>query len=212
MSANTQPTPLDRGEAVDGRRRRSERSQEQIIDALHHLVREGNPSPSAAQVATRAGVGLRTVFRHFEDMDSLYRRMIDEVESEVMPRITAPYSGSHWFDRLREHMVRRCEVYEYLGPFRGAANLRRYQSAFLMELYQRNIRLERESFLVMLPEVVRADSVMTAGLELLASFQAWRTLRRDHGHSEEMTRDTLWSAMTRVLGDHLPKDKAVPAL
>lgn len=39
------------------------------------LVREGDISPSAELVAARADVGLRTVFRHFKDLDSLYREM-----------------------------------------------------------------------------------------------------------------------------------------
>jgi AcrR family transcriptional regulator len=196
-------------ETTDGRRRRSERSQEQIIDAMHQLLSEGDLAPSAARIAERAKVGLRTVFRHFEDMDTLYRRMIDRVEAEIMPRITEPYSGTGWFECLQEHVTRRCEVYEFIAPFRGAANLRRYHSLFLMEQYQRNIRSERETFHAMLPAAVTADPVTTAGLEVLASFQAWRTLRRDHGHSAEETRQALWNAMCRLLSGFLPESSPV---
>ncbi len=189
--------------ATDGRRRRSERSQEQIIEAMYQLVGEGDVAPSAARVAERAGVGLRTVFRHFEDMDSLYRHMIERVEASVVPRITEPYTGKSWFERLQEHVVRRCEAFEIIAPFRGAANLRRYHSAFLMEHFQRNIRLERETFLVMLPAAVKEDLVTTSGLEVLASFQAWRSLRRDHGHSSDATHATIWNAMCHLLSDSL---------
>ena len=58
--------------ADDGRLRRSERSRELIADALYELLAEGDIEPSAQKVADRAGVGIRTVFRLFSDMDALY--------------------------------------------------------------------------------------------------------------------------------------------
>ena len=56
----------------DGRRQRSQASRAKIVTAFMELIESGDPSPSAARVAKRAGVGLRSVFRHFDDMDSLY--------------------------------------------------------------------------------------------------------------------------------------------
>ena len=56
----------------DGRALRSERSRQVIIDAMLELVGEGNLVPTAQQVAERAEVGIRTVFRHFSEMESLY--------------------------------------------------------------------------------------------------------------------------------------------
>ena len=49
------------------------------------LVRAGAISPVAEEVAERAGVGLRTVFRHFDDMDSLYREMAEAMRNELQP-------------------------------------------------------------------------------------------------------------------------------
>jgi AcrR family transcriptional regulator len=53
---------------LDGRRVRSERSRKSIIDAMLQLVEEGILVPTAQQVSERAGVSLRSVFRHFSDM------------------------------------------------------------------------------------------------------------------------------------------------
>ena len=39
------------------------------------LVAQGNLEPSADQIADIAKVGRRSVFRHFKDMDTLYREM-----------------------------------------------------------------------------------------------------------------------------------------
>lgn len=57
--------------AKDGRRRRSAQSRDRIVEALLDLVAGVVVTPSAEAVAARAGVGLRTVFRHFRDMESL---------------------------------------------------------------------------------------------------------------------------------------------
>ena len=63
------PTPPT--EERDGRRLRSQDSRARIVAAMLDLIREGEIAPSAELVASRANVGLRTVFRHFKDMDSL---------------------------------------------------------------------------------------------------------------------------------------------
>ena len=59
----------------DGRLLRSERSRQQIIDATQELVNEGVLVPTAQNVADRAEVGIRTVFRHFADMEALFATM-----------------------------------------------------------------------------------------------------------------------------------------
>ena len=54
----------------DGRRQRSQRSREKILKACWELMLNGDMKPSAAAIAEHAGVGLRSVFRHFEDLDT----------------------------------------------------------------------------------------------------------------------------------------------
>ena len=80
----------------DGRRLRAERSRKCIIDALISLIRKSEILPSAERVSEEANVGLRTVFRHFEDMDSLYQEVADHIDSEIMPLIQAPFTSSDW--------------------------------------------------------------------------------------------------------------------
>ena len=56
----------------DGRLLRSERSRRLIIESMINLVDEGFLVPTAQQVAQRADVGIRSVFRHFDDMDDIF--------------------------------------------------------------------------------------------------------------------------------------------
>jgi len=68
---------------TDGRRRRSADSRARIVAAMLELTRESALVPGAEQVALRAGVGLRTVFRHFQDMDSLYSEIAGPFEAAL---------------------------------------------------------------------------------------------------------------------------------
>ena len=56
----------------DGRRLRSERSRKAMIDAALELIEEGNYAPTAKQISVRAGVGIPSFFRQFEDMDQFF--------------------------------------------------------------------------------------------------------------------------------------------
>src|SRR5213076_1131404 len=84
MRSSSRSNPSDRSqdaddlamsEVVDGRRKRGEDNRNRISQAFLSLVAEGVVAPTAEDVAHRAGVGLRSVFRHFTDMEALYREM-----------------------------------------------------------------------------------------------------------------------------------------
>jgi AcrR family transcriptional regulator len=179
------PGPQPNDDSSDGRRQRSERSRTQIVDALFALIREGDMNPSAARVAERAAVGQRTVFRLFEDMDSLFGEMAEQIQAEIMPIVLAPYTATDWKERLGEMVRRRADVYERIFPVRVSANLRRFQSRFLMDEYRRNLILERESLKAILPADRASDQQLVAALDVVTGFQAWRRLRQDQGLSAQ---------------------------
>lgn len=149
------------------------------------LIVGGDLSPSAARVAEEAGIGLRTVFRHFDDMDALYAEITATITEEVMPVVMAPYPDQPWQDNIRELVGRRVRVFETTLPFRLAANIKRYQSPFLMGQYSRVVMLERELILRLLPAAVRADRIGVEALCAALSFHGWRTLRHDQSLSAE---------------------------
>ena len=149
------------------------------------LIEDGDLMPSAARVAEEAGVGLRTVFRHFDDMDSLYAEISATIAERVMPIVLAPYESTEWPAMLHELTRRRVRVFETMLPFRLAANIKRYQSAFLMAEYGRVVTIERELVLRLLPERVKADRMRLEALVAALSFQTWRALRHDQGLTAE---------------------------
>ena len=56
---------------VDGRRQRSERTRQLIIEAYLALLREDPHIPTSARIAERAGYSVRSVFERFPDLLSL---------------------------------------------------------------------------------------------------------------------------------------------
>jgi AcrR family transcriptional regulator len=58
---------------IDGRRLRSERTKQLIIEAYLALLRENpvTPMPTAARIAERAGYSVRSIFERFPDLNKL---------------------------------------------------------------------------------------------------------------------------------------------
>ena len=158
--------------------------------------------PSAARVAEVAGVGLRSVFRHFDDMDALYREMGEVIEARVLPIIVQPPAGDRWKERLADIAQRRARVFEAILPYRISANLKRFQSAYLMQDYRRMLALETAAVEAQLPAPVAADPVAAAALNVGLSFQTWRLLRHDQAmpvdSAKAVVKHLLDSALARL--------------
>ena len=167
----------------DGRRQRSNRSRDQIVRAMIELVRAGEMQPAAARVAEKANVGLRTVFRHFEEMETLNREISAIVDKEILPIVEKPFLGKTWRDQLEELLQRRADIYERIMPLKIAGSLQRFRSPFLMKDYNRFWRMEREGLKRVLPPKIVNDAVLFSGIEMATGFQAWRRLRHDQGLS-----------------------------
>lgn len=185
----------------DGRRARSERNREKIVDALFLLIQDGDMDPSAARVADAAGVGLRTVFRHFEEMDALYQEMSTRLETEILPVVMTPWKAQDPQGRLKELIARRASIYERIMPLKIAANLRRFQSEHLMHGYRRFLTMERSGLLGILSDDIKADSELVSALEMVIGFQAWRRLRQDLEISAENAEAIIARTALALLAD-----------
>jgi len=179
-------TNLETSDATDdGRRKRSARSRERIVDAMFEVILSGDMHPSASRIAEAANVSLRTVFRHFEEMDSLYGEMTERMEAEIMPQVTEPFTAPDWRAKLEELVERRARIYERIMPLKVAGSLRRFQSPLLAENYRRFLEGERAGLRLVLPAEIAVDPVRFAALETATGFQAWRRMRQDQGLSPE---------------------------
>jgi AcrR family transcriptional regulator len=185
---------------IDGRRLRSADSRARIVAAMLELIQAGDPSPGAEQVAFRADVGLRTVFRHFKDMDSLYREMSEVIETEVRTIAAQPFQSPDWRGKLTELVDRRSRVFERIGPFKRAVDVHRHRSAALAK-DSTKLSLELRAILKReMPALVASDLLLFENLDLLLSFEAWSRLRREQGLSVEDARAVLDAAIHKLVG------------
>lgn len=163
---------------ADGRLQRSERSREAIVQAVLELVGEGDLRPTAERVAERAGVGIRTVFRHFSDMDTLFSQLHERLEGELIPLLEQPQPGS-LSERVSGVVQNRATLFERLAPFKRSANLLRWRSEFLQDRHSEMVKRLREHLLEWLPELRSKSSDQVEACEMISSFEAWDRLRVD---------------------------------
>ncbi len=185
--------------AADGRRRRSQDSRARIVQAMLDLVREGDVSPSAELVAARADVGLRTVFRHFNDLDSLYREMSAVISAELMALVETPFKGATPRERVLELVERRGWAYERIGAFKRASEVHRHQSPALVADNERMVRVSRDILRRQLPPDFMRDKVRFEAIDLMLSFEAWSRLRREQGLSPKRATEVLQLVISGLL-------------
>lgn len=162
----------------DGRRRRSERSRANIVEAMLSLVRAGNLIPSAEIVAETAGVGLRSVFRHFADMESLYREMSVRLEAELGAALLAPFQSTDWRAQLEELILRRHRLFASMAPFMQASEASRHRSPTLQADYAKLTATLRARIANIAAPAVANDTQVLEILDLVLSYESWQRLIR----------------------------------
>ena len=181
----------------DGRRQRSADSRKRIVAAMLALVRGGNFSPSAEEVAARADVGLRSVFRHFDNMDSLFSEMNEAMESEILPLVERPFASASWRDNLNELIRRRAEIFERIMPLKLASDIHRQRSPFLQAQMVKLAKQQRQGLRQILPKALRDSGPALEALDLILSVDTWRRLRVEQKLSPQRARAVIEEMVSR---------------
>lgn len=192
-------TPPPGKQKQDGRRLRSEVSRRRIVEAMRELIREGSVAPRAEEVAARADVGLRSVFRHFDDMESLYREIAEAMLIEVTPMLNLPQPAGTTAEIIAEMIDRRIKLFERIMPFRTAADVHLHRSPFLLEDRLRMNEMLRKAMRSALPAELRKDRTLLDALEAVFSFEFWRRLRWDQQLSPAQARRAVELTVTSLV-------------
>jgi TetR/AcrR family transcriptional regulator of autoinduction and epiphytic fitness len=195
----------EEGQPVDGRTARGQRTRSSVVDALLALQEEGDLSPTAQQVAARAGVALRTVFGHFSDMETLWAEA-GQRELAKLGSLAQPVDPSlPRAQRVADFCASRARVLEALLPVMRAARLREHASPQL--LTNRRLFIEAgdaEAEQVFAAELDPLDPTGRArrldALYLAASASAWEALR----HDRDLSVEEATSVMRRLVDGVLP--------
>ena len=187
---------------TDGRKLRSEDSKRRIVSAMLELVREGKIAPTAEDVAKRAQVGIRTVFRRFRDMESLYAEMAGAIDDRIASISDGFAKQGDWRANLNHMVERRLQVYEIVMPYRVAAEALKFQSTILLTQHMKFVREERQRLLALIPEKLLGDAVLTEGLEAALSFDMWNQLRNDQRLNADEAGDVVKRIVSSLLAAH----------
>jgi AcrR family transcriptional regulator len=186
----------------DGRKDRGLENKKLIVQALIELIREGQISPTAEAVSERAGVGLRTVFRHFADMETLYREIAQESEQAILKVIANPLQGECWQDKLTHAVERRSDMFERLMPIQMATLVNLHQSDFLRMQQAVSIELQRQLLKAFLPASIVKDKILFEALDLNLSIETWLRLRRDQKLSKAKAKQVMKRCVEQLVAGH----------
>ena len=184
---------------VDGRRLRSERSRLAIVDAVLVLQEEGVLVPTAQQIADRAGVGIRSFFRHFEDMESLFKAIDDHIRDSYEALFISGDRSGTLEERIDGMVRRRADAFESVTNITQGtrAQLWRYQT--LRDNYARNQRGLRKDLDNLLPELHSLPDETRQSIDAITSFEMWDRLRSHQGLSKTASVNLLRTLLKTVI-------------
>ncbi len=194
------------GEAVtvDGRRARAERNRDSVVEAILGLLREGVDNPNVTQIAERSGVSVRSVFRHFDDLESLYTAAIEVRLQQVGHLFALEVPEGPTVERIAALAAQRAKLFENIAPIRRAAERRRRSSpAIDQTLGNAHKFLRHQVKECFEPELSRADALdrddLVDALDFVTSWVAWEALRVEQGLSAARARGVLTLQLSRLL-------------
>lgn len=170
---------------VDGRSARRDRNREAVLDAALELFGEGRTIPSAALVAERSGVSLRSVYRYFEDRPALLQAAIRRHASRIGEILELPDpQGRPLEERIASIAASRTALEAAIGPIAEAARIHAATNDVVRESMEERRSLLRnqvaEQFAgEMAKRRGKERARLHAALDLVLSLEGITHLRRD---------------------------------
>ncbi len=189
---------------LDGRLARSARTRHAVVDALLDLLGEGDLRPTAARIAERAGISLRLVFHHFDDLEAIYSELADRQAERVKP-LTVPIPVAlPLARRIEEFSAQRGRLLETLSPVRRAAVLMEpFRPALAKRLKHARDLTRTAAIAAFAPELSKlaADEkrATIAALDVVTSWVGWEQMRRHQGLSETEARSVMATTIRALL-------------
>ena len=190
LSATSPSTPT----RIDGRRLRSERTKQLIIEAFLALLRETHDMPTAVQIAERAGYSVRSIFERFPDLNALRVAATDYSLAQALA--LAP-------PRQVETRAHTCErgiaLWRVLLRFADQDETGQLKARVARgrETTIRRIELMYRPELSSMAEDDRRQLLIA--LEALTDMESWARMRELHGLSFEEACEVWMHAIDRLL-------------
>ncbi len=192
-------------EKIDGRRASRERNRDAVVEALLNLYREGLLSPSPEEVAKRAGLSRRSLFRYFDDLDDLCRAAIDRQTLRASHLFALQDLGEGALaERIVGLAAQRAALFEEIAPAARVGRLRApYHLIVAEDIRRSRAVLRRQLEKHFAPELDRLEPdrrrETLAAVDVMCSFESFDLLRETQGLSRKEYRRTIRRALSALL-------------
>jgi AcrR family transcriptional regulator len=197
--------PVHAGKRVDGRRLRTERTRQRIVEAYLGLAFELSPRmPTAAEIAKRANCSVRSVFERFPDLHALQVAAASHAMDRVAALAPPPLLDKDRTARI-EHQVEiranLCEVWgrlwQSLLTNRGDSDELRQKIRQFQEMRLDRLEVAFRPELATLSDAERRQTLVA--LALLTDTSSWTSMREFFGFSIEAARAVWVDSVQRLL-------------
>jgi AcrR family transcriptional regulator len=174
---------------VDGRRARSERSRAAVVDAMLGFARDGVYEPTSIEIAARAGITQRTLFRHFGTVDDIFVALVQRQTEFVTPYLLPMDRTGTVDDRVQRLVDNRTALYEAIAPIRRAGLRIATEHEVISEaLALMTARMHTQTGELFANDLARADrrtrELVVDAIDTATSWEVWDRLhsvrRFDH--------------------------------
>ena len=208
---DTSASGTDGPKETDGRRLRRAVNREAVVDALLDLYSEGNLRPNTDEIAERAGISPRSLFRYFDDTDDLAGEAVTRQLGRAMPILPLGVSADAPFDARAAALVdQRLRLFTTLGQSAHVYRLRApFQPRLATSLSEGRRFLRSQVRTLFAAELASmsdtgAEAALAAA-DILASFESYQLLTSDQGFDVAGVRSVLIDALTSLLGTRAPR-------
>lgn len=204
---------MDRAvKAVDGRTARADNTRRRIVASMIALIEEGHIRPTAAAIADRAEVSVRSVFQHFNDLGALFQAAADSTMHRVWSLVRPIPDTGTLDERLDALLEMRWDIYDHIAAIRRAATLIEDQLPMFVEgrtQFRNMLRSlnERVFAAELAPLEGAARSQTLDAMVVVCEFEFMEVLRRQM----ELPRDTAMATQRRAMTALLAQSAAQPA-
>lgn len=214
LASSEHPPAASGNVKVDGRRLRSERTKQLIIEAYLAIIRETpeTPVPTAADIAARAGYSVRSIFERFPDLHTLRVAAADYALAHAAALAPARHVDGDRATRIRSHVETRAGTCERgVSLWRAILfNVDENDDLKVRIKVARDRTIERMELMYrpeldLLGPVERRNTLVA--LELITDIESWARLREVYGLSFAEGCAAWIAAIDRIL-PKAPEDGA----
>ena len=183
----------------DGRFARSKKTKDAIVRALLKLLRN-TPFPTAEQVAKESKIGLRTVYRQFKDMESIYLSLHEECMHSLGQIFNSEVDLDRPFNERVSFAIReRFTIYEkyetlFIATISNSARL-----PTLVNQVAESYQFMRERFIKIVPEIENLSTIKSDLLFTRILFPSWFSLRKVLKHDQKIIIDELSNDLMKYI-------------